>query len=51
MNSDLEKLILTSPGDNQIYEYLRSKGFTTLKEDAIKKAFQGKVAFDEVNKL
>jgi type IV pilus assembly protein PilB len=51
MNKDLERLILTSPGDNQIYEYLRSKGFMTLKEDAIKKAFQGKIAFDEVNKL
>jgi len=51
MNKDLEKLILTSPGENQVYEYLRSKGFLTLKEDAIKKAFLGKISFDEVNKL
>lgn len=51
MNKDLEKLILTSPADNQVYEYLRSKGFTTLKEDAIRKAFLGKISFDEVNKL
>jgi type II secretory ATPase GspE/PulE/Tfp pilus assembly ATPase PilB-like protein len=51
MNKELERLILTSPGENQVYEYLRSKGFTTLKEDAIKKAFMGKISFDEVNKL
>jgi type IV pilus assembly protein PilB len=51
MDSGLERLILSSPGESQLYEYLRKKGFMTLKEDAIKKAFEGKIAFDEVNKL
>lgn len=51
MNKDLEKLILTTPGENEIYSYLRSHGFTTLKEDAMKKAFRGLIPFDEVNKL
>lgn len=51
MDKELERLILKSPGENEIYEYLRSKGFMTMKEDAVKKSFQGLVAFDEVNKL
>ncbi|MEK7478146.1 MAG: GspE/PulE family protein [Patescibacteria group bacterium] len=51
MDRDLEKLILTSPGENEIYEHLRQKGFLTMKEDAIVKAGQGLVSFDEVNKL
>lgn len=51
MDKELERLILASPGENEIYEYLRKKGFMRLKEDAIKKAFQGRISFDEVNKL
>jgi len=51
MEKDLERLILTSPGENEIYDYLRKKGFLSLKEDAMKKAFEGGISFDEVNKL
>lgn len=51
MDKELEHLILTSPGEGEIYDYLRKKGFLSLKEDAIKKAFAGLIPFDEVNKL
>jgi len=51
MDRDLERLILKKPGENEIYDLLRKKGFMTLKEDAMRKAFMGKISFDEVNKL
>jgi len=51
MDSELEHLILTSPGESKIYEYLRRKGFMTMKEDAMIKAAQGIISFDEVNRL
>lgn len=51
VDKDLEKLILTNPGENEIYEHLRQKGFLTMKEDAIIKSFNGVIPFEEVNKL
>ncbi len=51
MDRELEKIILTNPVDSAIYNYARSQGFTTLKEDAILKAFSGRIPFEEVNKL
>ncbi len=51
MNKDLERMILHSPGENEIYEYLRKQGFTSMKEDAFLKAFQGQIPFEEINKL
>ncbi len=51
MDRELEKIILNSPSDGDIYQYARSKGFVTMKEDAMLKAFQGIIPFEEVNKL
>ncbi len=51
MDTDLERLILDRPGENEIYKYARSKGFISMKEDAILKSFQGVISFEEVNKL
>lgn len=51
MDRDLEKLILTKPGEAEIYNHLRQKGFISMKEDALLKSFQGLISFDEVNKL
>jgi type IV pilus assembly protein PilB len=51
MDRELEKLILSSPSEGDLYKYARSKGFTTMKEDAMIKAFKGIVPFEEVNKL
>lgn len=51
MDRELEKIILTNPVEPEIYNYARSQGFLTLKEDAIIKAFDGRIPFAEVNKL
>ena len=51
MDEGLEKLVLQKPGESEIYKYLRTKGFITMREDAMMKAFRGLISFDEVNKL
>ncbi|MEI6494466.1 MAG: GspE/PulE family protein [bacterium] len=51
MDSELEKIILRSGGETEIFDYARSKGFTTMREDAMLKAFQGITPFEEVSKL
>lgn len=51
MDRELEKIILNSPSEGDIYEYARARGFTTMREDAMLKAFQGIISFEEVNKL
>ncbi len=51
MDRDLESTILSNPSDVEIRRVLRSKGMLTLKEDAILKAFNKEISFEEVNKL
>ena len=51
MDKDLERLILQSPGESEIYKLARSKGMITMKEDAMIKAFKGIIPFEEVHKL
>ena len=51
MDADIEKIILTNPSDVEIYRAVRKKGMITMKEDAMLKAFQGMIPFEEVNKL
>ena len=51
MDKDLEQAILTTPTELQIAKILRSKGVLTMKEDALMKAFQRIIPFEEVNKL
>jgi len=51
MDRELERIILNNPGESEIYRYARSKGFVSMKEDAIIKAFKGVISFEEVNKL
>ncbi|MDQ5957718.1 MAG: type pilus assembly protein PilB, partial [Patescibacteria group bacterium] len=51
MDRELERLILRSPSEDDIYQHIRAKGFTTMREDAMKKAFAGLVPWAEVNKL
>ncbi len=51
MDHELERVILKAPTETEIYRYARNRGFRTLKEDAIDKAFKGVIAFEEVNKL
>lgn len=49
MDKDLEKLILKDPTEPSLYELLRSKGFTSMKEDAIVKVLQKQIPIEEVN--
>lgn len=51
MDKDIEQAILNNPVESEIHRIARSKGMLTLQEDAIVKAFQGKIPFEEVNKL
>jgi type IV pilus assembly protein PilB len=51
MDKELEKIILKEPTEPAIYQILRSKGFTTMKEDAILKSLSKVIPFEEVNTL
>jgi type II secretory ATPase GspE/PulE/Tfp pilus assembly ATPase PilB-like protein len=51
MNKEIEKLILNNPTEVAIFESLRKKGMLTMKEDAIIKAMQKKIPFEEIVKL
>jgi type II secretory ATPase GspE/PulE/Tfp pilus assembly ATPase PilB-like protein len=51
MDADIEKVILDNPADSEIYKAVRNKGMLTMKEDAILKAFQKKIPFEEINTL
>ncbi len=51
MDKELEHVVLTSPVEEKIYEAARAKGMLTLREDAIIKALDGLIPFDEVNAL
>lgn len=51
MDKEIEDVILKSPTELEISQILRQKGMLTMKEDAIIKAFERKIPFEEVNKL
>lgn len=51
MDRDLERVILKDPTEPTIYALLRSKGFTTMKEDAILKSIAKVIPFEEVSTL
>ncbi len=51
MDRDLERLILKNPSEDEIYSQVRAKGYTSMKEDAMRKAFEGLIPFAEINKL
>jgi type IV pilus assembly protein PilB len=51
MDRDLERIVLAKPTEDEIYKLLRSKGFLTMKEDAILKTFARIVPFEEVGRL
>lgn len=48
---ELEHTILTDPSEESVSRVARSQGMYTMKEDAMLKAFDGKVPFSEVEKL
>jgi len=51
MDKEIESVILKSPTELEISRLLRQKGMLTMKEDAMLKAFEKKIPFEEVNKL
>lgn len=51
VDKELEQIILKSPTEQEIWKYARNKGMLTMKEDAILKAFERKIPFEEVNTL
>ncbi len=51
MDKEIESAILKNPNELEISRILRQKGMLTMKEDAMIKAFQRLIPFEEVNKL
>ncbi len=51
IDGDIQNSILKNAGETAIYEMARKKGMLTMREDAMLKAFEGKIPFVEVNKL
>jgi type IV pilus assembly protein PilB len=47
IDHDLENVILKTPVDIEIYQTARAKGMLTMREDAIVKAMQGVIPFEE----
>lgn len=51
VDKEIEKLILTKPNDNDLYDYARKQGMLTMKDDAIIKSMHGLIPWNEVNTL
>ena len=51
MDKEIETAILKSATEPELYKVIRSKGMLSMKEDAILKAFQRIIPFEEVNAL
>jgi type II secretory ATPase GspE/PulE/Tfp pilus assembly ATPase PilB-like protein len=51
MDRDLEHIVLTNPVEQAVYETARAKGMLTMKDDALKKAFEGVIPFEEINNI
>lgn len=51
MDKDIESVILKSPTELEVSKILLQRGMLTMKQDAMIKAFQKLVPFEEVNKL
>jgi type IV pilus assembly protein PilB len=51
MDKQIESVILKDPTEIELYKVARAKGMLSMKEDAIIKAFQRIIPFEEVNTL
>ena len=51
IDRDLQMAILKTPTEQEIYKLAREKGMLTMREDALLKAFEGRIPFEEVNRL
>lgn len=51
MNDEMEQVILKNPIESELMKVARAHGMLTMKEDAILKAMDGLIPFEEVNML
>lgn len=51
VNDEIKSTILSNPVENEVFKVARKNGMLTLKEDALLKAFDGKIPYTEVNTL
>jgi type IV pilus assembly protein PilB len=51
MSKEIEDIILKNPVESEIYKVARQQGLITMKEDAIRKAMQKIIPFEEINEL
>ena len=51
MSASLEKIVLDNPVDSKLWAAARSQGMLTVREDALHKAFEGKIPYTEVESL
>lgn len=51
IDKELQRIILEKPTEQDIYQYLRQKGMTTMREDAILKALRGEIPMQDVYTL
>ncbi len=51
VDDDIRKVILEHPVEEKIREVARGKGMLTMHEDAIRKALNGEIPFEEVHKI
>ena len=49
VNEEIQEMILKSASEEEIYNEARKHGFMTMKEDAIAKALEHKIPFEEMN--
>lgn len=48
VDKEIESVILKKPNEQEIYKIVRSHGMLTIREDAILKALEGKIPFQEI---
>lgn len=51
MDKDVEEVILKDPTEPELYKVARAKGMLSMKEDAIIKALNREIPFEEINTL
>ncbi len=51
MDRDIEHVILKDANEQSVFDIARRKGMITMKDDALIKAFQGLIPFEEINNI
>jgi type IV pilus assembly protein PilB len=51
MNKEIEQIILKNPVESEVFKAARKTGLITMKEDAIIKAMERVIPFEEINQL